>query len=91
VLTTNQHRENRFLLIHKEHVAHIEELSPEAFLELQKIFESVVSDNNLEGATLLVRSGHPKNTGGTVGHLHAQIISGDSDSEGYEPVIVRVG
>ncbi len=91
LLTTNQHRGKRFLVILKEHKTSIEDLPIDVFVELQEIFKFVVNKNSLRGATLLVRSGHPKNTGGTVGHLHAQIISGNPDNPNYEPIITRVG
>lgn len=77
------------LLVHKEHITNVSELSKEAWGELLLIVKELKGKVDVPGGTLLMRFGDTKYTGGTVAHLHAQLISGNKDSS--EPVLVRVG
>lgn len=77
------------LLIHKKHVEHLLDISPEAWIELRELAIRMVEKLQIPGATLIMRFGDFRYTGGTVTHLHAQIVSGDPEKG--EPVIARVG
>lgn len=80
---------NHLLFIHKKHADHLNQVSASAWNELKDLVDKMVSRFNIPGATLLLRFGDSRHTGGTVTHLHAQLISGDPDKG--EPVIARVG
>jgi len=78
------------LLIHKDHIESLSEMSSESWLDLKKIFNRVVEERKIPGATLVMRQGDGLYTGATVTHLHAQIISGPGNPDG-KPVLARVG
>jgi len=79
------------IFIHKKHIASIEQLKPEAWQELRQIVVSLKKKNNIPGGTLMMRFGDMRCTGGTVEHLHAQLVSGDASNPDRKPVVVRVG
>jgi len=81
------------LLLTKRHVVKIEELTNDEWAELKKLFGVITSHYLLEGATLVFRSGHQKHTGGTIGHLHCQVVSGDPEHEDYKEtgIVTRIG
>ena len=66
-----------FLLIHREHIAHIQEISAEAWVELQEIIKDLTLSNDITGGSLMLRFGDTKFTGASVTHLHAHIIQSD--------------
>jgi diadenosine tetraphosphate (Ap4A) HIT family hydrolase len=79
------------LFVPKLHARHVHEL-PGAFV--QELFEHIaasVEERNLPGYTLLMRAGDTDRTGGSVTHLHAQLISGGSRDEGGEPITPLIG
>jgi len=71
---------HHLLLVHKEHIESFEELVEEARDEFFKMWEYAKEKYNIEGATILMRWGDTNRTGGTVAHLHAQLISGGEKS-----------
>lgn len=78
------------LFIHKKHITSIEDMGNEAWLELKELLTSLKKEGIIpQGATLVMRFGDHRYTGGTVTHLHAQVISGSPDGGG--PVLARVG
>lgn len=79
------------LFIHKAHISHMSELTPEAWQELQTVAVKIASDRKINGGTLIMRFGDSRYTGATVTHLHAQLICGDPDQSDRKPVLARVG
>lgn len=77
------------LFIHRKHLVSINELGQDDWNELRTIINELVDEMKIPGATLLLRFGDNKYTGGTVTHLHAQLVSGDPDSG--TPVVTRIG
>ncbi len=77
------------LFIHKKHIEHLADLSQPAWQELQTLAVEVTKRFQIAGATLLMRFGDFRYTGGTVTHLHAQLVSGNPDQD--KPVLARVG
>lgn len=84
-----EHSKVHLLFIHKKHIDHVSEMSNEAWIELRHIVVKMTHDLNMPGATLIFRFGDSSRTGGTVTHLHAQLISGDPEKG--KPVLARVG
>ena len=86
---TKQH----ILLIHKEHIEDITEISEAAWGELRTIIKDEAKKRNIEGGSFVLRFGNTKYTGASVTHLHAHIIQSDPDSSDYkkEGLFVRVG
>lgn len=81
-----------FLFIYTpSHVESMSEISSEAFTELYYLLNQVRNDNRIKGGTLILRFGDNKYNGGSVSHLHAQLVVGDADSPDYEPVRTKVG
>lgn len=78
---------SHLLVIYKEHITSLTELSVYEWTQLHKIVSVAVSEMKLSGFTLVVRSGDMSSNGGTIQHLHAQVVSGD----GKEPVTTRIG
>jgi ATP adenylyltransferase len=83
---------HHFLLIYtKGHVKSIDEIPPVAFVELHKWICWLKDWFSIEGGTLLFRFGNNRYNGGSVNHLHAQIIVGDVDNPGHKGVRVKIG
>jgi diadenosine tetraphosphate (Ap4A) HIT family hydrolase len=79
---------HHILIITNEHMANSKDLNKDAWAELQEHLNWALQEYNIEGGTLLMRSGDMSKTGSSVLHLHAQLIVGaDKD----KPVITRVG
>lgn len=79
---------HHLLLVHREHISSVDEMSPEAFLDLKQLVTRLCKELGVTGVTLVMRSGDNTKTGGTVTHLHAQLYSGAKDSG--KPVLTRV-
>ncbi len=76
-----------FLIITNQHITTAQDLSVEAWAELQELYNWTTNEYTIPYSTFIMRSGTHK-TGATVLHLHAQIIVG---SDPDKPVITRVG
>ena len=79
-----------YLLIHKNHIQSIAEISDDAWKELKHI----ITETKVPGGTLMLRFGETKYTGASVTHLHAHIIQSDPDSPDYDKtkgILTRVG
>lgn len=76
-----QGAETHLLFILKRHTTHMNDLSGKEWSKLKESVDFFVQKYNLEGATILMRFGNTNRTGGTVSHLHAQLIAGNSDSD----------
>lgn len=83
-----------FLLIHREHISHVQEISKEAWVELQTIMQELTSANDIAGGSFMMRFGDTKFTGASVTHLHAHVIQSDPDSPDYNKdkgLLCRIG
>lgn len=81
--------ENHLIIIHRAHIETVEEISPDAWQELQVVVNGLVRLRDLRGGGFLMRFGDTRFTGATVSHLHAQIIAGNGEADGK--VVTRVG
>jgi diadenosine tetraphosphate (Ap4A) HIT family hydrolase len=98
ILTKNQwpyeNTKHHFLAIHKDHINHLSELTPEAGLELIEFFTWVSKEYNLPGGAMAMRFGsNPDhgNYGSSVLHLHAHLIEADLQNPSGEPVKFKIG
>lgn len=81
---------HHLLLIHREHIEDIAEVTLEAWEELRFVIAAMSKRLSIHGASLLMRYGETKHTGASVAHLHAQLISGSGEKDA-PPVLTRVG
>lgn len=82
------------LLIHREHITHMNELGPEALAELLEIVKNESSSGEYSGGTFIMRFGETKYTGASVTHLHAHLIQSDPDDPSYDKtkgLMMRIG
>ena len=79
-----------FLFITREHVEATEDLSPAAWTDLQKLYKKLVLENDIKGATLMIRSGDTRFTGASVNHLHAHLVTGSPRTKNTKPIKVPV-
>ncbi len=74
------------LLIPREHVNTLSDLSPAALHDLPDTIVKAEKKWHLTYYGVGIRSGDMRRTGGSVDHLHAHIIVGDTDASDHEPV-----
>ncbi len=82
------------LLIHREHIEHVGNLSPEAWTELGEILHDLAESLHMPAGSFFMRFGDMRFTGSTVSHLHCQLLQSDPDDVAYNPkvgVITRLG
>jgi len=82
------------LLIHKEHIEHIKDLSDAAWGDLLKIVKEESKKLNIEGGTFMMRFGDSRYTGSSVTHLHCHLIQSNPDDPEYEKskgLLTRIG
>jgi len=98
VLTDNMYPYKPFLqhklIIHKEHITHVNELSKEAWIELQNIVKEETSAKNISGGTFIMRFGDTHFTGASVSHLHAHIVQSNPEDLSYDTakgLTMRIG
>lgn len=87
---TKHHR----LIIHKEHIEHVSEISREAWDELQKIIQTETNDRTISGGTFIIRFGDTHYTGASVSHLHGHIVQSDPEDAAYDQqkgLTMRIG
>lgn len=82
---------NHFLLIAREHVERIEDMSREAQAAFFDEYARIIDEFSLIGATVLWRSGSSEMTGASVHHLHAQIVVGHPRTSQSEAITALVG
>ena len=82
---------HHLLAVAKKHVQHFSDLSPKAQTELFTLFGAEARKRNIPGGALFMRFGDTDYTGGTVEHLHAQLVSGGKHGKGKEPLITYLG
>ncbi|MEX0930058.1 MAG: HIT family protein [Candidatus Paceibacterota bacterium] len=84
------HARIHLLLIHKDHIITLADMSLGAWNDLHGLLSKIPTVVDLPGGAFMMRFGDTRYTGGTVDHLHAQIISG-SPAQDSPPVMARVG
>lgn len=83
---------HHFLFVYKKaHIRFPSEIDAEARIDLFNLVDEVVKDYHIEGGAFFMRFGDTRYNGSSVEHLHAHIVVGDIDNEGYEPVRVKMG
>ncbi len=82
---------HHLLLIHKTHIEHASEISPDAWKELDQMIKFIARKRAIKGGALVMRFGESAHTGASVAHLHANIIGADRENKKREPVLFRVG
>lgn len=87
ILTENQwpydKTRHHLLAIHKKHIEHLKDMSPEAGSELIELFQSESQKRKIEGGGIAIRFGGPNshgNYGNSVLHLHAHLIEPDLEA-----------
>jgi diadenosine tetraphosphate (Ap4A) HIT family hydrolase len=80
-----------FLFIARSHIETTEDMPSLMWADLQKLYRKLVQENNIRGATLMIRSGNTKITGASVNHLHAHIIVGVPRTKNTKPINALVG
>ena len=80
-----------YLFIYRSHMSDLSDVPAEAYAELGEFARSIAEKNNIKGATLLMRFGDTEWTGGTVTHLHAQLVVGGPFEADCEKIKVGIG
>lgn len=98
ILTKNQwpyeHVKIQLLAIHKTHIEHLKELSPEAGKELFELFSWASQKYNMPGGAVAIRFGsNPElgNYGSSVLHIHAHLIEPDLANPAGEKIRFKIG
>lgn len=82
------------LIIHREHITHFSEVSPEAWIELKEIADQEMVARDIGGGTFIMRFGETRFTGASVTHLHAHLIQSNPDDPTYDAqkgLVMRIG
>lgn len=82
---------HHILLIHKKHIENVAELAKEAWAEFFDLIQSATKKRDIKGGTFYMRFGNTAHTGASVSHLHANLISPNTENENREPIIARIG
>lgn len=80
-----------YLLIHRDHVEDITDISPDAAIEFFWIMKDIKRRIGVKGATLMMRFGSSNFTGATVSHLHAHVICSEAKTAESKPISTLVG
>jgi len=95
LVTENQwpykHTKHHFLLIYKKHVTKLEELETAAGGELFDLIKELEKEYQFEGGGFAMRFGDTDFSGGTVNHLHVQLVVPDAMAKDFEPVRIKLG
>lgn len=83
---------HHFLFVYKKaHVRLPSEIDSEGRLDLFDLIDFTIKEYDIEGGGFFMRFGDTKYNGSSVEHLHAQLVVGDIEKPGYEPVRVKLG
>ena len=82
---------HQLLFVPKIHVIEPWQLPEDAWAELQYVTREVAQMENLPAGAFMMRFGDTDFTGGSVTHLHAQLVVGVSRKESAEPLLVYCG
>jgi diadenosine tetraphosphate (Ap4A) HIT family hydrolase len=95
ILTTNQwpkkHTRVHLLLIYKKHAVKLEEIEPQAAIELFELVAWAEKEFKVDGGILFMRFGDTTLSGASVYHLHVQFVVPDIDDPTYESVGFKTG
>ena len=98
ILTTNQwpyeNTRVHLLAIHREHAERLADLTDEDWCDLGQLMRCAEVEYQIAGGGLALRFGNPDYNGGTVKHLHVQLMTADitdQTSPLYKPVRLRLG
>lgn len=78
------------LAIPKDHVKTMTELGKATRLGFFDVLQQCEDQYSLKSYALVIRSGDMEDNGGSIAHLHAHIIVGDTADLSHEPVRVKV-
>ncbi len=73
------------------HATHPEDITPEAYADLLSLLQWTTTAYDVEGGSFFMRFGNTSYNGSSVSHLHAQLIVGGKQSDGHEPIKVKLG
>lgn len=94
-ITPNQwpydHVQHQLLVIHKEHLELLSQITPEAGAELAQLVGEVQEELQMPGGAICMRFGDTNYSAGTVRHLHAQLIVPAIDKPDFQPVRFKIG
>lgn len=76
---------HHLLAVSRVHAHSFDELPAGAFAELFSLFAHECKKRRIKGGTVLMRFGNTEYTGGTIEHLHAQLVTG-AKRGGKEPL-----
>lgn len=83
---------HHFLFVYKpSHISKPEEMSAAALEDLYALLAFVTTTYKIIGGSFFMRFGDTHYTGGSVEHLHAQLITGKSETETSEAIRVKLG
>lgn len=72
------------MLVHKVHIEHIADISPEAWGELHEIIRDEIKKRAITGGSFVCRFGDTHFTGASVTHLHAHIVQSNPEDPAYD-------
>ncbi len=78
------------LLVHKEFITSIEQISKDAWLDLQESIQFCVTKFNLKSGGFFMRFGDTAKTGSSVTHLHAHIIVSDAKTNERKSLYIKI-
>lgn len=82
---------HHLLAVSKKHTTRFDTLSPAAQAELFSLMGAELKKRKVAGGALFMRFGDTDYTGGSVEHLHAQLVSGAKRGKNREPLTIYLG
>ena len=79
------------LFILKKHAENIGDIPADAYAELGEILRWLEAKGDIPGGGLCMRFGDTQYSGGTVRHIHAQLVVPDLEGAGYQPTFFQIG
>jgi diadenosine tetraphosphate (Ap4A) HIT family hydrolase len=80
-----------WLLVHKKHIATVQEITKKGFEELGEFLSWVEKNFNIQGGSFVMRFGDINYTGATISHLHAHVVVGSRQTKKSVGIKVKVG
>lgn len=95
LLTKNQwpyeHTSQHFLLISKIHAQKLGDLPSGSGEEMLAMIQWIEEEFSIASGSLFLRFGDPRHNGGSVNHLHFQLIVPDLSDPGWDKLKVKLG
>lgn len=81
------------IFIHKKHITMPNEMKSEAAKELIRLLDWAIEKYEIKGGSFFVRFGDTRYTGGSIDHLHVQLLTGTakSDDKNKDKLKVKLG